>query len=557
VNSPRTGEGPGPQVRDSDTVPFAAVTDEPPHPEPEPAQPEAAPDTELTTVFGAVADDPEETSVFTRPADLAGAGHPGSGAEVGGSAGAERAAGSGEETPGHDPDAEYDGVDDYGGEYYDDGFEDDFDDEEQPMRTRRRGPLIVLGVFFAIIFGGSYLLYRSFFGAPDFDGTGQGDVIVQVNDGDTTSAIGGTLARMGVVRSQKAFTQAAAEDEQRARSVQPGYYRLRLGMSGESAVKLLLDSRSRVGRLEIKGGVQLDDTRGPDGTVAPGVLTQLAQATCTQLNGSSTCVGVGQLREAMAKSPLEALGVPDWARADVARAEPYRRLEGLIAPGRYDVRPGSNAEEVLRVVVSRSATQYEASGLLSGAAAAPASAPTSAPASSTAPVPATPGAAAPGAAGSATAGTAPTRPTQTPATATLAGQDRFTPYQLLVIASLVEKEGTTADFDKVSQVIHNRLTARSRLELDSTVNYPLDLQSVRTSAGDRGRAGPYNSYANYGLPPTPIGAPGTRAIEAALHPAPGPWMFFVKCKADGTSCFATTLAEHQANVRAAQAAGVY
>jgi UPF0755 protein len=206
----------------------------------------------------------------------------------------------------------------------------------------------------------------------------------------------------------------------------------------------------------------------------------------------------------MAKASLEALGVPDWARADVAKAEPSRRLEGLIAPGRYDVRPGSSAEEVLKVLVTRSAAQYEASGLRVGA-----------------------------------------------------GSGRYSPYQLLVVASLIEKEGTTADFEKVAGVIYNRLTSRTRLELDSTVNYPLDLQAVRTNAADRGRSGPYNSYANYGLPPTPIGAPGTKAIDAALHPAAGPWMFFVKCHADGTSCFATTLDEHQNNVRAAQAAGVY
>lgn len=377
--------------------------------------------------------------------------------------------------------------------------------EQAPRRRgRRTGPLVVLGIFAAIVAGGGYLLYNSFFGVPDYDGPGQGDVILQVEEGDTISAIGAQLTKLDVVRSGKAFTAAAAEDEARSRSVQPGYYRLKRQMSGEGAVELLLDPRARVGQLEIKGGVQLDDTRLPDGTVAPGVLTQVAQATCTQLNGSSTCIGAEQLRRAMAGGQLEALGVPDWARAEVAEAEPNRRLEGLIAPGRYDVRPGSSAEEVLSGLVRRSAQQYEATGLLSGAT-----------------------------------------------------QGRYSPYQLLVISSLIEKEGITGDFAKISQVIYNRLTSRVRLEMDSTVNYPLDLQEVRTNASDRGRAGPYNSYANYGLPPTPIGAPGARAIEAALRPEAGPWMFFVKCRKDGTSCFATTLPEHTRNVRAAVAAGAF
>jgi UPF0755 protein len=188
----------------------------------------------------------------------------------------------------------------------------------------------------------------------------------------------------------------------------------------------------------------------------------------------------------------------------VTKADPRRRLEGLIAPGRYNVRPGSSPREVLRELVSVSARQYEALGVASG------------------------------------------------------GQGgRVSPYQLLVLSSLVEKEGITPDFGKIAQVLYNRLAGRVRLELDSTVNYPLDLQSIRTSDANRQTPGPYNSYLNYGLPPTPIGAPGQRAVQAALHPEAGPWMFFVRCAKDGTSCFATTLPEHERNVRAAISAGVF
>jgi len=373
-----------------------------------------------------------------------------------------------------------------------------------PGRRAWRGPLIGLGIFAAIVGVGGYLLYRSLFGVPDYDGPGQGDVIIQVNDGDTTSAIATELVSQDVVRSARAFTRAAAEDESRARSVQPGYYRLRLRMSGADAVELLLDPKSRVGQVEIRGGVQLDDTRGADGSVTPGALTLLARATCTVLNGASTCVSADQLRNAMATTPPAQLGVPGWALADVTKADPRRRLEGLIVPGRYDVRPGSSAQDVLRTLVTSSATQYEALGLVSAAEGA-----------------------------------------------------RYSPYQLLVISSLVEKEGITPDFGKIAQVLYNRLSDRVRLELDSTVNYPLDLQSARTSDADRHAPGPYNSYLNYGLPPTPIGAPGQRAVQAVLHPEPGPWMFFVRCQKDGTSCFATTLPQHQRNVTTAIAAGAF
>jgi UPF0755 protein len=357
--------------------------------------------------------------------------------------------------------------------------------------------LVLLAV--ALVLGG-VVGYQRYFGAPDYDGDGQGDVIVQIRDGDTTRAIGAELATDGVVLSERAFTRAA-EDYANIRAVQPGYYRMRLRMSADSAVALLMSPTTRVGQLDIKGGVQLDDTQGPNGVVSPGVLSLISKATCTRLNGVSTCVPVAALRAAMATTPPAQLGVPDWALTDVSKAEPNRRLEGLIAPGRYDVRPGASAQEVLRTLVAGSANQYAADGLTS--------------------------------------------------------QHRYRPYQLLIIASLVEREGIGPDFGKIAQVIYNRLGDRVRLELDSTVNYPLDRQAVRTNVADRTRPGAYNSYANYGLPPAPIGAPGDQAIQATLNPKPGPWMFFVRCQRSGSSCFSTTLQQHQQNVNAAIAAGAF
>ena len=367
----------------------------------------------------------------------------------------------------------------------------------------RRGRLIGLVLLSIVVVLGVVLAYQKFLAAPDFDGPGQGDVIIQVQSGASTRAIGAELVTQGVVRSARAFTRAAS-DEADIRIVQPGYYRLRLRMSGQAAAQLLTDPSSRVGQLDIKGGVQLEDTALPNGVVAPGVLSLISKASCTRLNGVSTCISVAQLRSAMASIPPERLGVPQWAVQEVAKADPSRRLEGLIAPGRYDVHPGASAQQVLSTLVTSSANQYAAEGLT--------------------------GAASPG---------------------------RYRPYQLLIIASLVEKEGIASDFPKIARVLYNRLGDRIHLELDSTVNYPLDRPLVRTTAADRGRSGAYNSYLNYGLPPTPIGAPGQLAIQAVLAPQAGPWMFFVKCQRSGVSCFATTLAEHQQNVNTAIAAGAF
>lgn len=118
-----------------------------------------------------------------------------------------------------------------------------------------------------------------------------------------------------------------------------------------------------------------------------------------------------------------------------------------------------------------------------------------------------------------------------------------------MIASVIEREAITSDFRRVSRVIDNRLAAGMPLQMDSTINYPLDLQQVRTSEADRTRPGPYNTYLNGGLPASPIGSPSAAAIAAALNPEPGEWRYFVKCQRDGTSCFSVTIEEHAAAVR--------
>jgi UPF0755 protein len=362
-------------------------------------------------------------------------------------------------------------------------------------------------VLLAVLLGGlaaaGYYAYVTWFAVPDFEGEGHGDIVIVVEAGDSTTRIGTELARNGVVAAAESFTRAAADDE-RIRSVQPGYYQMRRQMSGEAAVEMLLDPESRVGQLEIRGGVQLDDTRAPDGSVAPGVLTLVSQATCARLDGQESCVSADELRTAMIETDPASLGVPAWALEDVAEAEPRRRLEGLLVPGRYNVPPGATAVDVLRGLLTTSTARLEEQGLVSGARGI---------------------------------GTS--------------------PYEVLTIASLVEKEAITPDMPEVARVIYNRLGAGRRLELDSMVNYPLDLQALRTTAEDRARPGPYNSYQVAGLPPTPIAAPGPDAIAATLEPAQGDWLYFVRCQSDGTSCFAETYQEHDANVQEARANGAF
>lgn len=104
-----------------------------------------------------------------------------------------------------------------------------------------------------------------------------------------------------------------------------------------------------------------------------------------------------------------------------------------------------------------------------------------------------------------------------------------TPYQVLVMASIVEKETFKAeDRPKVARVILNRLKAGTPLGMDSVIAYAVKKSGVlELTAEDLAIDSPYNTRTRKGLPPTPINSPTKSAIEAALHPAEGDWTYFI------------------------------
>jgi len=128
----------------------------------------------------------------------------------------------------------------------------------------------------------------------------------------------------------------------------------------------------------------------------------------------------------------------------------------------------------------------------------------------------------------------------------------LTPYQALILASIVEKE---AKLDRerpiMAGVLLNRLRKRMRLEVNATLNYVLQDRRRWLTFKQLDTDSPYNTYRRRGLPPTPIGNPGKPSIEAVLHPAEVPYLYYVGM-ADGTHLFAETFEEHRANVSKAK-----
>ena len=127
-----------------------------------------------------------------------------------------------------------------------------------------------------------------------------------------------------------------------------------------------------------------------------------------------------------------------------------------------------------------------------------------------------------------------------------------TPYEALVLASIVEKETARIDErEKIAGVFSRRLEKRMRLQTDPTVIYGIgpDFNGNLTRRDLRTDT-PYNTYTRHGLPPTPIAMPGRAAIHAALHPATGEELFFVATGlGDGSHKFSKTKDEHDAAVR--------
>lgn len=154
----------------------------------------------------------------------------------------------------------------------------------------------------------------------------------------------------------------------------------------------------------------------------------------------------------------------------------YRSLEGQLFPARYSFVPGTTYQDALQAMVKRFQEEAITTGLNSSKTA-------------------------------------------------------YTPYQQLIISSLVQIEGDPSDFSKVARVIVNRLKIGMPLQLNSTVQYAANLRGrIALSTAATQIRSPYNTYRSVGLPPTPISNPSSAAIEAALNPEPGDWLYFITVK---------------------------
>ncbi|MFL6096632.1 MAG: endolytic transglycosylase MltG, partial [Blastococcus sp.] len=216
---------------------------------------------------------------------------------------------------------------------HDDAFGEDIPVKPYDKRTgrgrRKRSPLAVLlsllvlaGLVFGIVVGGQKLLTLINPASRDYTGQGTGEVQIRVQDGDTLSDIARTLVKADVVASTGPFVKAAEANENSV-GIQPGVYGMRLQMSGQAALDLLLDPAARL----------LSRVTLPEGLTVRRTLAKLAEQTGRPIE---------ELNAAAADTA--SLGLPAYANGS---------LEGFLFPATYDVEPDTAPADILRQMVAR------------------------------------------------------------------------------------------------------------------------------------------------------------------------------------------------------------
>ncbi|MFI5764311.1 endolytic transglycosylase MltG [Streptomyces sp. NPDC051563] len=197
----------------------------------------------------------------------------------------------------------------------------------------------------------------------------------------------------------------------------------------------------------------------------------------------------------IALKEAKSLGLPAWANNDPKIIDP---LEGFLYPARYDLKKDSTPESLLKQMVKNATDKYTELGV--------------------------------------------------EGKAKELGLEN--PLQVITVASLVNAEGKNHDdFRKMAEVVYNRLkktndVTNQKIEFDSTYNYVKNQSEINFNLTEaKAFVNPYNTHNVKGLPPGPIGNPGTDALTATLSPDHGGWMFFVSVDGDKTT-FTKTYDEH-------------
>ena len=386
-----------------------------------------------------------------------------------------------------------------------------FDEHAERGRPRHRRPprggkktgarslvaFLVAFVLLAVLGGGAYFGYskiKGFFTAADYSGPGTGQVTVQIAPDASLTEMGNALVEKDVVKSTKAFVNAA-EDNPKGKNIQSGTYTLRKQMSAKDAVALMLDPASRVVK-----GVTI-----PEGKTSFQVYALLSKATNIPVDNFKTA----------AKDP-EALGVPSFWFNRTDKQKITKSIEGFLFPDTYEFPPDATAADILSTMVKRFLTVTENMDFVRTVQQE-----------------------------------RKISPYEALTVASLAQAEAGNAADLGKIARVAYNRLYSNTFPcnclqfDVGINYYYQLTGR-----------PTKSSKQMTQADLTDPKNPYRTHDKPGLTPTPINNPGEAALRGAMSPPKGPWLYFVAIDKEGHSAFATTLAQQNKNIELAKKNGV-
>ncbi|MGA4731336.1 endolytic transglycosylase MltG [Micromonospora taraxaci] len=351
--------------------------------------------------------------------------------------------------------------------------------------------LVLLGGIGGVAFYG-FDRIQNYFVTPDYDGAGAGEITVEIKNGALLADMADALVAADVVKSQKAFIEAA-EANSRSKNIQPGTYKLRKQMSGANAVTAMLDLKNK-----IVNGLTI-----PEGRTAKNIYKLLSE---------KTKIPVKEF-EAAAKDP-EALGVPEWWFNREDGKKVVKSVEGFLYPDTYEIPPKATAESILKLMVDnflsvtnemkfpdrvqkeRKVSPYEALIV-----------------------------------------------------ASLAQAEAGNKDDLGKVARVAYNR---AYGEFPCNCLEMDVTVNYYLE---SIGKPTKSSKQMTAAELDDPKNPYNRKLP-GMIPTPINNPGKQALEGAMATPTGKWLYFVAIDKEGHSEFAETYEQHQRNEAKAREAGI-
>ncbi|MEU8128514.1 endolytic transglycosylase MltG [Micromonospora sp. NPDC049049] len=333
---------------------------------------------------------------------------------------------------------------------------------------------------------------QNYFVTPDYDGGGAGEITVEIKSGALLADMADALVAADVVKSQKAFIEAA-EANSRSKNIQPGTYKLRKQMSGANAVTAMLDLKNK-----IVNGLTI-----PEGRTSFNIYKLLSEKTKIPVKDF----------QAAAKDP-EGLGVPDWwyTRGDGKKS--VKSIEGFLFPDTYEIPPKSTAESILKLMVNRF---LSVTGEMKFADRVQEERKVS--------------------------------PYEALIVASLAQAEAGNKDDLGKVARVAYNR---AYGEFPCNCLEMDVTVNYYLE---SIGKPTKSSKQMTAAELDDPKNPYNRKLR-GMIPTPINNPGKQALEGAMDTPTGKWLYFVAIDKEGHSEFAETYEQHQRNENKAREAGI-